>query len=143
MGIEIGLIAALVSAAVGVASTVKQTSATKKAAKADKRARQLQQNKERAQQIEEQRKAVRERRIKAARVEQSAVGTGSDGSSGSFGVISSLDTQTSANVSRAESVNNFNDAISTQNQVSADARSDARQIGAFNKLFQTDTKLFT
>lgn len=136
MGIEIGVIATLVSTAVGVVSGIEQSSAQKKAAKADQRARQIANNRERAQQIEETRRAVRERRVKAAQAIAASEGTGTGGSSAEFGFLGSLDTQTGANVSRAEQTNKANEAISGQNQISANARSRSNSTGAFNKLFQ-------
>lgn len=102
MGIEVALIA---SAAVGAASFVQgqearkdQAEATRKQADTQRQMQSEQRAANTAQAAAERRQQIREARVRRARVMQSAVNTGAEGSSAEFGAVGGMATQLSSNI---------------------------------------------
>lgn len=115
------------SLAIGAYSTVKSQQQAKKAAAAQRdaaRAQQAssaeQQANQRAQQEAERRQQVRENRIKAAQIMQSSENTGTSGSSGEAGAVSSLNTQMNTNLGAISGAAMHTNAASAYNQQASD-----------------------
>lgn len=115
------------SLAIGAFSTVKSQQQAKKAAAAQRNAARAQQASsaeqqanQRAQQEAERRQQVRENRIKAAQIMQSSENTGTSGSSGEAGAVSSLNTQMNTNLGAISGAAMHTNAASAYNQQASD-----------------------
>lgn len=115
------------SLAIGAYSTVKSQQQAKKAAAAQRNAARAQQASsaeqqanQRAQQEAERRQQVRENRIKAAQIMQSSENTGTSGSSGEAGAVSSLNTQMNTNLGAISGAAMHTNAASAYNQQASD-----------------------
>lgn len=115
------------SLAIGAYSTVKSQQQAKKAAAAQRNATRAQQASsaeqqanQRAQQEAERRQQVRENRIKAAQIMQSSENTGTSGSSGEAGAVSSLNTQMNTNLGAISGAAMHTNAASAYNQQASD-----------------------
>lgn len=115
------------SLAIGAYSTVKSQQQAKKAAAAQRNAARAQQASsaeqqanQRAQQEAERRQQVRENRIKAAQIMQSSENTGTSGSSGEAGAVSSLNTQMNTNLGYINGAAMHTNAASAYNQQASD-----------------------
>lgn len=124
MGIEVVL------AAVALTSTVASIDQQRKAAKAQGKARNEEKARNTAQQMAERRQQVREERIKRARVMQAAENTGTAGSSGELGAVSSIGTQLGANLGFNQSMIESGNRISGYAQQAADAQGKASMFNA-------------
>lgn len=125
---------AAISTIVAVASltlTVAGMQQQGQAAKAQKKARNEEKARNTAQQMAERRQQVREERIKRARVMQASENTGTAGSSGELGAVSSIGTQLGANLGFNQSMIESGNRIGGYAQQAANAQSNA---SVFNSL---------
>jgi hypothetical protein len=122
MGIEVALGLMAVSTVAGIQQN-------HQAAKEQKKAREGQEGMQRGQQIEERRRAIREERIRRARILQQGENTGSDGSSGEYGALSSMATQLSSGIGYSEGRADQASQISKNLQNAADYSANAQNIG--------------
>ncbi len=126
---------AITGAIVAVAGTAYSIDQSNKAAKKQERAQEIQQS----QQISEQRtanqRAERERRIRAARLRQSAENTGTSTSSGVFGAIGGAQTDLASGLAfgsqRIATAGNVGDQLASArtNQVNASIGQGASSLG--------------
>lgn len=105
MGLEVATLVAIggaVAAAGGTAASIvagnQQRAAARHAADLQQQAQEQQIADNTAKAAAERRQQVRDERIRQARIAQSSVNTGTEGSSGELGAISSVSTQTQSNV---------------------------------------------
>lgn len=119
MGLEV--IASIVAITATAASVQQQG----KAAKAQKKIQNEEKARNTAQQMAERRQQVREERIKRARVMQASENTGTAGSSGELGAVSSIGTQIGANLGFNQSMIESGNRISGYAQQVANAQSNA------------------
>lgn len=137
MGLEVSTLAAIAtgtSAAVGIVGNIQSRNAQKKG-----KAEQMAMNK--AQELEERRRQFREERIKRARILQMSENTGTAGSSGEAGAMSSLSTQLSANVGMNLGLAASGAAITKYNQQAADAAGMAQTATALGQMVPTGARL--
>lgn len=123
MGLEVIL------AAVSLTSTVASMSQQRKAAKAQGKIRNEEAARNTAQQMQERRQQVREERIKRARVMQASENTGTSGSSGEAGAITSIGSQLGANLGFNQGMIESGRRISQYSQEAADAQGRASMFG--------------
>lgn len=119
MGLEV--IASIVAITATAASIQQQG----QAAKAQKKMRNEEKARNTAQQMAERRQQVREERIKRARVMQAAENTGTAGSSGELGAVSSIGSQLGANLGFNQSMIESGNRISGYAQQAANAQTNA------------------
>lgn len=137
----LGLIA-FTSLAVGAASSVAQAAQARKAARAQEEAGEISSAQQEIQDRVERRKVAREARIRRAIIEQSAVTSGAEGSSGELGAKSALDSNVAASFANQSSQRAASQGITRQNQIAADAESRFDTIGAFGGLVQQGLSLW-
>ena len=135
MGLEIA--ALMATAYTGMA----QADAASESAAAQGRSRAEQQAKNAADAAKERRNQIREERVKQARIQQAAINTGTSGSSGETGALSSITTQTQANegfnLGAIQRANN----ISLFSQQAADADLQFQQMGILGQNIQAGFKI--
>lgn len=119
MGLEV--IASIVAITATAASIQQQG----QAAKAQKKMRNEEKARNTAQQMAERRQQVREERIKRARVMQASENTGTAGSSGEIGAVSSIGSQLGANLGFNQSMIESGNRISGYAQQAANAQTNA------------------
>lgn len=113
------------------AASIKQQG---KAAKAQKKIQNEEKARNTAQQMAERRQQVREERIKRARVMQASENTGTAGSSGELGAVSSIGTQLGANLGFNQSMIESGNRISGYTQQAADAQGKASMFNAVGSM---------
>ena len=139
MGLEV---AALVVSAAGTAYTgMAQADAASESASAQRRSRAEQQAKNAADAAKERRQQIREERVKQARIQQASINTGTSGSSGETGALSSITTQTQANEGFNLGAIQRGNNISLFSQQAADADLQFQQMGILNQNIQGLTKV--
>lgn len=138
MGLELG---ALLSLAVGAASTVASSIQAKKARKADAQAQAIQLASQRFENKIARRKSAREERIKRARIQASAEQAGAAGSSGEVGAVGALSANRASAEGAQRGLEGFSNAISASLQRGANLRSRSRETLAFGKLATTGIKV--
>ena len=124
----------LVALAVTAATGIKQAAQARKAARAQREASEISTASQQIQDRAERRKALREARIRRAIIENSAVQSGAEGSSGEFGATSALQSNVGASIANQTSQSLASRGITRQNQIAAEAESRFDQIGAFGGL---------
>lgn len=129
MGVETAVIATIISAGVAVDASEKQQSANRKAARATREANAQQSALEEVSQADRVRQQVREARLRQGQITQSAVNTGTSGSSSQLGTASNLSYQLTSNLASGSEQTNTAQGLSVQNQRAADARSEAALQG--------------
>lgn len=117
-------------AAASLTATAVSIKEQRKAGKALKRIQNEERARNTAQQMAERRQQVREERIKRARILQASENTGTAGSSGEAGAVSSIGTQLGSNLGFNQSMIESGNRISNYSQQAADARSNASIFGA-------------
>lgn len=124
----------LIGLAVTAASTVAQVAQARKSAKAQKEARAQSTAGQMIQDRAERRRAMRDARVRQAMIENSAVTSGAEGSSGEIGATSALNSNLGSSVANQTSQQLTAQGISAANQRAADAQSRFDTIGAFGKV---------
>ena len=123
--------AALALTAVSSVATIQQqraaNKANKKAAKEQEKARQDQRALQHQMRGEERREQIRAERIRRAQIEQAAENTGTAGSSGEFGAVSSVSSQFGANMGSIFGQQMHGDNITRHTQSAADYMGQAQQ----------------
>jgi len=136
MGITVGVIGAVAAVAGTTASVVagnQQRAAQRHAADLQTQAQNESRADNAAKAAQERRQQVRDERIRRARVEQASVNTGTEGSSGELGALSSITTQTNSNIGFNLGALNRADNISIFNQEAADTLQAGRDSAGFTQ----------
>lgn len=142
MGLEVGAIAAIVTAVAavggataGVVSGNQQRAAARHSADLQQQARDTQRADNVAKAAQERRQQIRDERIRQARIEQASANTGATGSSGELGALSSITTQTQANVGANLGSIQRVDEISIFNQQAADTTTAGMNAAGTTSIF--------
>lgn len=127
-----GAIAAaqVVAAGVGVVGTAMSIQQSHEATKERRKQQEIQQ---RTADVEAQRKRalmLRQSRIQRARIQNVAAQTGTAGSSGEYGALSSISSQTNANISFLDTTRQLTQQAGRASQRAADASGRAQTAGA-------------
>ncbi|MEN4889410.1 hypothetical protein [Erwinia billingiae] len=120
---------AIVAAVVSTVSAINQNRQAKKAAAAQEEASDIQGNQNKNQEAEARRQLVRKQRIQQAQIEQAASNTGVDMSSGEFGSLSALSTNSANNLAALSGQSAAARGIANANQASLNAQSSAQTWG--------------
>lgn len=134
MGLGIGLIVGLASAAVGAASVIATNKASRKAREAQARAQIIKTAGEKVVNRAERRRAAREERIRRAKIKAQAEQAGAGTSSGLEGAIGGLRATTASGVAQQKSSFLTNVGISAALQEAQRAEDRAKSIQAFSNL---------
>lgn len=127
---------ALLSLAVGAASTIAQTVQARKAAKARRESQAVSSAGEAVRDKLARRRAAREERLRRARLVQASTTGGTSGSSGELGATSALGANFASGVASQSFQRGVSQGISAANQKEADAVSTSKTIGAWSGLAQ-------
>lgn len=133
MGLGIG---AILSLAVGAASTIAQVRASNKARGERAEQRAIATASEQQKNIRARRQQAKRLRVTRARIAQSAANTGVSGSSGALGAQSALTASTGASIAQQQSEILAVQGINASRSREADALSRGARAGAFGNLFQ-------
>lgn len=125
---------ALLSLAVGAASTIAQTVQARKASKARRESQAVQTASQNVKDRLARRRSAREERVRRARLIQASTTAGTSGSSGEVGASSAIGSNFAASVANQSGQKTAADGISAANQRVADAQSRANSIAAFSGL---------
>lgn len=120
---------AIVAAVVSTVSAINQNRQAKKAAAAQEEASDIQGNQNKNQEAEARRQLVRKQRIQQAQIEQSAINTGVNYSSGELGSLASLSTNAGNALASMSGQNLAAQGISNANQATLNAQSSAQTWG--------------
>jgi hypothetical protein len=141
MGIE--LILGVASLATGAASTIAQRAQARRAARSQRTANAIQGAQQTVENNLARRRAAREERVRRGRLIAASENTGASGSSGEFGALSALSTNTGAAISEQRGQELAARGITAANQSFANAQSRFETIGAFAGVVQQGLNLFS
>lgn len=135
IGQIIGIIGSIIGAVGGAAAAAQ-------AAAARRESKEISLASQRLKQKESRRKAIRERRIRAAKIEQSAALTGVAGSSGELGAKAALTSNLGGQLASNRRGVLTSEGITKQEQLASDADARGAQAAAFGQVVSSFGSLF-
>lgn len=142
MGLEIGVIIAGISAAVGVVGQVAASGAAAASAAAQKEANAIGAAQTKVDSLESRRQRIREERIRKAQILAASENTGTSGSSGQIGAIGALSTNIGGLIAQSSGQSKTNAGINKNNQKAADYDTQAQIISGFTGAIQNGLNSF-